>query len=302
MSFLDSLPIFLVDAFASQPFKGNPAAVCLVSITCHPQVCSNAELMQKIASEMNLSETAFVIATGNPDTFTTGDSFSLRWFTPSTEVNLCGHATLASAAVLFRKLSNTNPVLQFDTLSGILSVCRNGKLISLNFPLNPSISQTLNDYTDLLKAILDVTLIQEIEYSPNTKKLLVRLKNEVQREQLKNLVFNISSLPLIESSGRIKGVILTLKGTKENGCLDQSGECFDFVSRYFAPWVGIPEDPVTGSAHTVLASYWSKQLDKNDLYAQQCSTRGGEMRIVVKDDRVEMSGQATITLEGRFNL
>uniref|UniRef100_A0A8C8Z6L6 Phenazine biosynthesis-like domain-containing protein n=1 Tax=Prolemur simus TaxID=1328070 RepID=A0A8C8Z6L6_PROSS len=280
------LPIFIADAFTARAFRGNPAAVCLLENKL------DEDLHQQIAREMNLSETAFIRKLHPTDNFTESSCFGLRWFTPASEVPLCGHATLASAAVLFHERKNVNSTLTFVTLSGELKARRAEDGIVLDLPLypaHPQVSFGLSPQT----AIGD-TLVQDIRYSPDTRKLLVRLSDTYDRSFLENLKVNTGNLPQVENTGKVKGLILTLKG--EPGGQTQA---FDFYSRYFAPWVGVAEDPVTGSAHTVLSSYWSQQLGKREMCAFQCSTRGGELEISLRPDgRVDIRGGAAVVVEG----
>lgn len=291
-----AIPIYTVDAFTDEPFRGNPAAVCLVPKGMNlPD-----ETLQTIAEEMNLSETAYVEHLTDDSSFQNSDKFKLRWFTPTNEVALCGHATLASAAVLMFSYGNTSEEICFNSMSGPLIAKRNGDMITLDFPLNPTQKIDFGDVKTVLKEVCDEALIKDVEYSPNTKKLLVRLNDEVTRTQLESLTPDTKALQQSEQTGKIKGVIVTLKGSEANHCIDKTGKMYDFVSRYFAPWVGIPEDPVTGAAHTVLSDYWRKQLGKTTFYARQCSARGGEMTISVQGDRVNLSGNAQIILKGEL--
>ncbi|XP_065699166.1 phenazine biosynthesis-like domain-containing protein isoform X3 [Patagioenas fasciata] len=241
------IPTFTVDAFTDRPFSGNPAAVCLLESDL------NEDVHQKIATEMNLSETAFIRKLHPGDDFTKSSCFGLRWFTPANEVPLCGHATLAAAAVLFHIRKNTNAVLTFVTLSGELKARRMEDHIVLDLPLYLTYPQLLQEVEDLIKAAIGDMVVQDLRYSPDTKKLLVRLS--------------------------------------------------DAYERYFAPWYGIPEDPVTGSAHAVLSSYWSEQLGKKEMLAFQCSRRGGELKISLRNDgRVDIAGQIAIVLKGNLTL
>ncbi|TNN56267.1 Phenazine biosynthesis-like domain-containing protein [Liparis tanakae] len=208
---------------------------------------------------MNLSETAFITRTDPSDDFTTGSRFRLRWFTPTTEVNLCGHATLASAAVMFKHKKNVNPKVVFETRSGDLTVTEQGEGYVMDFPLNPPTQQDANEFSDIIKAAVGNHPIQEVYLCAITKKLMVRLADSCDRSVLTGLKVDPVALQSSERSGRVKGLILTMKGSPDN----QPG--YDFYSRYFAPWMGIPEDPVTGSAHTVLGSYWSKKLGKKKM-------------------------------------
>jgi len=293
------LPMFVVDAFTNKPFGGNPAAVCLVGTN---QLSD--EVLQKIAKEMNLSETAFILEKNELDTYSRGSCFGLRWFTPTCEVPLCGHATLASAAVLFNSKGNPSNEVTFETLSGNLVARKEGSSICLDLPLNACEPMTDVDQTisRLIKTVVGELGVKEVEYSKTTKKLLLCLQPSLTRKDLESLSPDYRAMMSAHSSGVVRGVIVTLQGTGSNGCVDSSGRVYDFVSRYFAPWVGIPEDPVTGSAHTVLASYWSSRLQKEDLYARQCSSRGGELTINVRrDNRVDIAGQAVQVLQGSLH-
>ncbi|XP_064230264.1 phenazine biosynthesis-like domain-containing protein isoform X4 [Aotus nancymaae] len=237
------LPIFIADAFTARAFRGNPAAVCLLENEL------DEDMHQKIAREMNLSETAFIRKLHPTDNFIQSSCFGLRWFTPASEVPLCGHATLASAAVLFHKIKNMNSTLSFVTLSGELKARRAEDGIILDLPLYPAHPQNFHEVEDLIKTAIGNTLVQDVCYSSDTRKLLVRLS--------------------------------------------------DTYNRYFAPWVGVAEDPVTGSAHAVLSSYWSQQLGKKEMHAFQCSRRGGELGISLRPDgRVDIRGGAAVVLEG----
>lgn len=282
------LPIFIADAFTATAFRGNPAAVCLLESTLQE------DAHQQIAREMNLSETAFIRKLQPTDSFTQSSCFGLRWFTPVSEVPLCGHATMASAAVLFHKIKNVNSTLTFVTLSGELKARRAEDGIVLDFPLYPTFPQDFHEVKDLIKAAIGDTTVQDIQYSPDTRKLLVRLSDSYDRSFLESLKVNTEPLPGIEKTGKVKGLILTVKGESGGQTIP-----YDFYSRYFAPWVGVPEDPVTGSAHTVLSSYWSQQLGKKEMRAFQCSRRGGELDISLRPDgRVDMKGGAAVVLEG----
>ncbi|XP_041642870.1 phenazine biosynthesis-like domain-containing protein 1 isoform X1 [Cheilinus undulatus] len=285
------ISVYTVDAFTNLAFKGNPAAVCPL---LHEL---SDDLYQRIAAEMNLAETAFITRIDPSDSFTTGSRFRLRWFTPTNEVNLCGHATLASAAVLFQHKKNENPKLVFETRSGELCVIQQGERYIMNFPLNPPTQEDPNEFRDVIEAAVGNHPVQDVYLSSNTKKLMVRLADSCDRSVLTHLKVDPVALQSSERTGRVKGVILTMKG---------SPDCkpgYDFYSRYFAPWNGIAEDPVTGSAHTVLGSYWSEKLGKKKLLAYQCSERGGELELEVRDDgRINIAGQAVFMLEGTLTL
>lgn len=281
----------MVDAFTDKPFTGNPAAVCLLGGE-HLRYMNEAT-MQAIAAEMNLSETAFV-SPEEGTTFKSGTRFNLRWFTPTCEVPLCGHATLATAAVLFFGKGNSNQRLEFKTLSGVLAASRNVDLIVLDFPLSHCTPEDPSLHLQKLihLAVGDLPL-QDIQYSTSTKKLLLRLADVVRRKSLEQLKPDTVAMLEAHSGWRVKGVIVTMKGE----------EGYDFFSRYFAPWVGIPEDPVTGAAHTVLADYWSRQLGKESMVARQCSSRGGEIHVTVEEaGRVSLAGKACIVMQGRLRI
>ncbi|XP_061670294.1 phenazine biosynthesis-like domain-containing protein 2 [Syngnathoides biaculeatus] len=285
------IPIFIVDAFADSPFKGNPAAVCLLK----HELCD--ELYQKIAAEMNLSETVFISTIKPLEDFTKGSRFRLRWFTPSTEVNLCGHATLASAAVLFKHKKNLNSTVVFETRSGDLSVVQQGEDLVMDFPLNVPTKQAAAHFKDLTEAAVGDHPVQDVYLCSNTKKLLVRLADTCDRSVLTSLQVSPDVLLRSEKSGLVKGLIVTTKGSPD------CQPAYDFYSRYFAPWNGIPEDPVTGSAHTVLGSYWSKELGKKKMLALQCSRRGGELQLEVRDDRrINIAGKSVTVLRGTITL
>ncbi|KAM9817040.1 phenazine biosynthesis-like domain-containing protein 1 [Neosynchiropus ocellatus] len=285
------IPVFTVDAFTNLPFKGNPAAICPLSCEL------NDELYQKIATEMNLSETAFITRIDPSDDFMNGSRFRLRWFTPTNEVNLCGHATLAAAAVLFQHKKNVNSRVVFETKSGDLSVRQLDESFVMDFPLNPPTKQDPSNFRDIIKAAVGDHPVQDVYLNSRTKKLLVRLADSCDRSVLTRLSVDSAALLSSERSGTVKGLIITMKGSPD--C--QPG--YDFYSRYFAPWNGIPEDPVTGSAHTVLGSYWSSELGKKKLLAYQCSSRGGELELEIRDDgRINITGRAVTVLQGTITL
>ncbi|XP_041123627.1 phenazine biosynthesis-like domain-containing protein [Polyodon spathula] len=283
------IPVFTVDAFTNKPFCGNPAAVCLIEDELQDDIC------QKIGSEMNLSETAFIKKLNSTDTFSSASRFGLRWFTPATEVPLCGHATLASAAVLFYIQKNANSSLTFETLSGELYARLSADHIILDFPIHTSTAQDPQEIKELIKTAVGDLAVQDVRYSSATKKLLVRLCDTYDRSVLESLKPDTESLMKSDSTGKVAGLIITLKG-------NQNGN-YDFYSRYFAPWYGVPEDPVTGSAHTVLASYWSEELGKKEMLACQCSRRGGQLKITVRGEgRVDIAGQTVTVLSGNLVL
>ncbi|XP_066534915.1 phenazine biosynthesis-like domain-containing protein 2 [Hoplias malabaricus] len=281
------IPLFTVDSFARSAFEGNPAAVCLL------EKALPEELYQKIASEMNLSETAFIMKLKSTDDFTSGARFSLRWFTPIHEIILCGHATLASAAVLFYKKENSNAEVAFETLSGEVRVRKQEEVLVLDFPNNKPEVQDKSEYHDLLKAAFGEMCIEEVCLCKKTKNLLVHLADPCDRSVLMSIKPEAEKLLRHEDGTKIRGMIPTIKGESK----------YDFFSRYFSPWHGVYEDPVCGSAHTVLGPYWSEKLGKKKLLAYQCSRRGGELQVELRDDgRVEIAGRAVVVIQGTLKI
>ncbi len=260
-----AVTIFQVDAFTNVPFKGNPAGVCLLP---YP---ADEGWMQSAAAEMNLSETAFLVEHE--------DGFNLRWFTPAIEVDLCGHATLSSAHILWEtgELSPDQPV-RFFSRSGLLTAEQVGDWIELDFPATPEEPVTPSD--DLVRA-LGVTpkYVGENQFDYMLEVAL--------EETVLNMKPDFTLLGEIST----RGVIVT--------SLAKSPE-YDFISRFFAPGVGINEDPVTGSAHCCLGPFWGKRLGKSDLVGYQASSRGGTVRVKVRGDRVYLGGQAVTVLRGEL--
>ncbi len=262
------LDLFQVDAFASRPFEGNPAAVCPLPAGPWP----TDEMLQAIALENNLSETAFF----KPD----GDGFRLRWFTPGVEVKLCGHATLASAWVLFNELGHADDSIGFETLSGRLTVARDGERLVMDFPANPPepLAIVPEDLQAALGGDIEAALISR--GGDGYYVAVYRTAAEVAA-----LRPDFGALAKITPSS----VTATAPGT----------DGYDFVSRMFAPAKGVDEDPVTGSAHCVLTPYWSGRLGKQDLKARQISARGGDVGCSAVGSRVRLSGSAALYLRGQ---
>lgn len=258
------LPIYQVDAFTGHLFSGNPAAVVFPGSELSP------EIMQAIASENNLSETAFVV--------TVGEDYQIRWFTPAVEVDLCGHATLAAAHVIFRHLNYSRSTVSFFSKSGPLSVRKDGEILYLDFPVD-SIEAVAPP-----KSLLNGLGAQPTEVYKGRDDYLAIFDNE---EIIWSLAPDMAQLSKVPS----RGVIVSAPGRE-----------VDFVSRFFAPQAGIPEDPVTGSSHTTLTPYWSGKLAKKHLRARQISKRGGEL--VCKDigSRIEIGGRAVTYLVGEISL
>ena len=258
-----SVPLYQVDAFTDRPFGGNPAAVCLL-----PEP-AEAEWMQRVAAEMNLSETAFLVPKG--------EGYGLRWFTPAVEVDLCGHATLAAAHILWQtgRLAPETPA-RFFTRSGELGARRRGDWIELDFPSEPV--EPCPEPAGLTEA-LGVPLRY---VGRNRMDCLAEIEDETV---LRALNPDMAALARIDA----RGAIVTAPAQSEG---------FDFVSRFFAPAAGVPEDPVTGSAHCALAPYWGGKLNRTELIGYQASARGGVVRVTLAGERVLLGGQAVTVLRG----
>lgn len=254
--------IYQIDAFASRPFTGNPAAVVPLK-TWLPD-----DVMLNIAAENNLAETAFFVPSES--------GYDLRWFTPTVEMDLCGHATLASAFVIFEILGTDQNVLRFQTRSGELTVEKRNGRYELDFPSRPGTATTAPD--GLIEA-LGGPVPKEI-YKSRDYLLVYESEADI-----------LAIEPDFNSLMKIKthAVIVTAPGDRS-----------DFVSRFFAPEVGVPEDPVTGSAHCTLIPYWARRLGKNELFARQVSQRGGELFCELRGDRVKIAGDAVLYLKGEI--
>ena len=252
-------PIFQVDAFTGELFGGNPAAVCPL------EAWLPDETLQAVAAENNLSETAFFVPCPG--------GYELRWFTPQFEVDLCGHATLAAAFVVLEKIAPDRDEVRFETQSGELVVTRDGDRLAMDFPARPA--QPIDPPPGLVDA-----LGGEPASIAAARDLLVVYATEAEVAELDPDMRALAGLDQL-------GVIVTAPG-----------ESVDFVSRFFCPAAGIPEDPVTGSAHCTLVPYWSRRLDKKKLHARQISKRGGELFLEDRGDRVRIAGRAVLYLEG----
>jgi PhzF family phenazine biosynthesis protein len=258
-------PIFQIDAFTTSRFSGNPAAVMPMASFLPDEV------MQAIAGENNLAETAFLVPEGS--------DYRLRWFTPATEVPLCGHATLASAAVVMERLEPSRRKVVFHSASGPLTVNRTDVGYVMDFPARPS------DSVSAPAGLAEALGVVPIEVAVNAYNYLALLENV---RVLRALAPDMPALARLDRSG----VIVTAAGDG----------IYDFVSRYFAPAKGIPEDPVTGAAHCMLAPYWAKRLGKTEFRAFQASRRGGELVCRVDRDRVQLEGRCVFYLEGEAEI
>ena len=257
------IPYYQIDAFTNSVFSGNPAGVCLLAEWL------NNSTLQSIAAENNLSETAFLVKNEK--------GYELRWFTPEIEVDLCGHATLASAFVILNCLDNSSDAVRFDSKSGPLTVTRQDDLLAMDFPsrkaeLFPTPKELVNGLGIEPKEVF------------RSRDYLAVFDSEDQIKSLQPDMYELSKLDSL-------GVIVSAAGSKS-----------DFVSRFFAPKVGIPEGPVTGSAHSTLVPYWAERLGKSELHAFQLSKRGGELFCKHRGDRVIIAGRAVMYLKGTITI
>ena len=257
------LPLYQIDAFTSRMFSGNPAAVVLLDAWLPD------DALRAIAAENNLAETAFVIRHG--------EVMPLRWFTPTVEVDLCGHATLAAADVLFRHISPEAKRLVFSTRSGNLTVTRDGNLLSMDFPSRPGKPVEIEDSVVAALGIRPKELYR-------ARDLLAIYESESEIRGFRPDFGRIASLDVLAVT------------------ISAPGEAVDYVYRFFAPRQGIPEDPVTGSANCTLVPYWAARLGRSELVAKQLSARGGDLHCALRGDRVLIAGQAVEYLRGEITV
>jgi len=264
---MTKIKMYQVDAFTDRLFSGNPAAVCILDEWI------SDELMQSIANENNLAETSFVVPKGQ--------DFEIRWFTPAVEVDLCGHATLASAYVIFNILDYPGNNIRFHSrVSGLLSVEKTDEMLFLDFP-----TDKLEKLPEVQKIVIEKCIgIKPLEVFKGKSDYLAVIDSERSLKAVKPDLKEISELDS-------RGLIVTSKG-----------DTVDFVSRFFAPQLGVNEDPVTGSAHTSLLPFWSERLGKTKLIANQLSERGGQLICEFKKDRCRIGGKARLYLTGEINL
>jgi PhzF family phenazine biosynthesis protein len=257
--------VIQVDAFSDRPFAGNPAAVCIMDAP------ADEGWMQRVAAEMNLSETSFL----HPEK----DGWSLRWFTPQVEVQLCGHATLAGAHVLWEEgRLAADEEARFHTASGVLTAVRQGEWISMDFPAQP------DEQIEAPEGLEQALGVRPRYVGRSRFDLLVEVDTE---DVVRALAPDFGLLAGVDA----RGVIVTAQGTDTR---------FDFVSRFFAPRVGIAEDPVTGSAHCVLAPFWARRLQRDEMTAYQASRRGGVVKVRAAGDRVVLAGHAVTVMRGEL--
>lgn len=255
------IPLYQIDAFANRVFEGNPAAICPLDAWLDDSI------LQSIAEENNLSETAYFVPSEQ--------GFHIRWFTPTSEVDLCGHATLATAYVIFNILCYSKNTITFESKSGNLIVSRKGDLIIMDFPAKPPEQCPIPD-----------ALIEGLGKKPTA---VLSSDDYVAVFETEEDILSISPAFNKLNELELRGIAVTAPGSET-----------DFVSRFFAPKYGINEDPVTGSAHCELAPYWSKRLKKSRLHAKQLSKRGGEIYCEVNGDRVSLSGRAVQFMKGEL--
>lgn len=259
------LPLFQVDAFTDRQFAGNPAAVCLLDEPGDPA------WMQDVACEMNLAETAFLSKQA--------DGYSLRWFTPAVEVDLCGHATLASAHVLWEQgYLPAATQARFHTKSGLLTAKRQGDWIELDFPAKPA------EPVEIPPGLAEALGVPAVSMGMSQYDCLVEVESEAAVRALRPDIAKLATIPM-------RGMIVTSLASTPG---------YDFVSRFFAPSAGLSEDPVTGSAHCVLAPFWGKRLGRDELVGYQASARGGVVRVRLDGERVHLGGQAVTVLRGEL--
>jgi len=258
------LPIYQIDAFASGVFAGNPAAVCPLDKWLPDAT------MQSIALENNLSETAFFVREE--------DGYRIRWFTPTVEVDLCGHATLASAYLFLTKLQPDAEDVRFQSRSGPLRVTRDGDMLTLDFPVQPPAPATMPT------GLVDAMAAEPSSFLTANRRSVAVFDAE---ESVRTLAPDMDAVARLAPGG----LLVTAPGEKH-----------DFVSRYFVPSHGVAEDPVTGSTHTTLTPYWAERLGKTSLTAAQLSARGGELACTLDGDRVKIAGKAVLYMEGTIYL
>ncbi|CAD5226244.1 unnamed protein product [Bursaphelenchus xylophilus] len=301
-----TMKFFTVDAFTSQVFRGNSAAV-VIERNDIPDA-----IKQKLAAEFNVSETAFPLPL-NDKTFEEADQFSLRWFTPTNEVPLCGHATLATSHVIFNELGNRNDEIHFQTQSGTLSVAKKEGQLCMVMPnyeafnldsVEAALSKEFRQMTDLnqigrqaAERIVPLDVIQQLAYNPDSKKLVIALRDSVTYEEF--IKYKPQNIQDVDPEGLFcRGVMITFSPKDPQ---KQGFPMADYVLRYFSPWNGIPEDPATGSAQCVAAPFWAKIIGRQTLKALQCyPSRGAEFEAAVHEKRIELRGQAVTVMQGQL--
>mgnify|MGYP003606928237 CR=1 FL=1 len=267
------MKVYIIDAFTTEAFKGNPAGVCIVESEI------SVETMQSIATELNLSETAFITPSND-----SGTEYSIRYFTPTVPIDFCGHATLAAAKVILHKMEKS--VVHFTTFHNLkISAMHSGENIKMTFPLYDSADYIPNE--DLYEA-LGITNVITTKYAEELDMVVIEVAD---KDTLQNLKPDF--VKLAKTSKKFKAVIVTSKSNDST---------YDFYSRCFCSWIGIDEDPVTGSSHSILAKYWNKILYKKEMVAFQASKRGGSMQLkIISDKELDVTCNAKIIVEGILN-
>jgi len=295
------LPLFVVDTFAASAFHGAPCPVCILPYG----IDLDKETMQKISGEMNMDEVAFLKILSPEDDITTVDHVGIRWFNHYREVELCGHGTIAMAAVLFFTLGNRNKRLTCETShSGKLTVTHDSaNVIGADFPLGICVPKPQTEYDLIMKSLGGLRLdIMDVALCPALRYLLVTLRPGHSRAEFEALQPQMQLLEHGVAGHDVVLLIVSTQGSPDHGYCDTKGRPYDFCSRVFVPFAVREEDPVTGSAHTVLAHYWSQKLDKSNLYARQCSERGGDVSMRVEGERVHITGRAKVIVKGTISI
>uniref|UniRef100_A0A1I7V2C7 Phenazine biosynthesis-like domain-containing protein 1 n=1 Tax=Caenorhabditis tropicalis TaxID=1561998 RepID=A0A1I7V2C7_9PELO len=310
-------PSYIVNAFTKDISKGNPAAVCLI-----PQALQE-ENYQKIAADFNLSETAFPVPLDSSLDYKTSKKFSLRWFTPTNEVPLCGHATLATAHVLFNEIGNENDEIHFETKSGVLTVKKDGNgNLEMNFP---KYELTLLKFDDLLSShdnrfpemaappfLIDVIhcvipnkiSMESVIYAPKYGGAIVIIDPETTKAEFESFKIDSKKALELHDGSFVRGISISLRPSNPlaQGFIDESGEAYDYACRYFGPWDGVNEDPATGSAQCSIAPYWAVVTKKEKLYGFQAFPgRGAQFRIRIQGDRVILNGSSVTVQADNLN-
>lgn len=310
-------PSYIIDAFTNTSFAGNAAAVCLI-----PKALDDREY-QKIAAEFNLSETAFPVPTDKSSTdFQQPSTFTLRWFTPTNEVPLCGHATLATAHVLFNEIGNWNNEIKFETKSGTLTVKKSedGK-VEMNFPkyelTSIKFDELINPLGDkfskidappflfeVIKCVIPNKItIESVIYAPKYGGVLVIIDPETTKTEFEAFKINATKALELHDGSFVRGLAISLHPSNPvaQGFIDSKNEPYDYACKYFGPWDGVNEDPATGSVQCVIAPFWEKVTGKKELYGFQAFPgRGAQFRVVLQEDRVILKGSSVTVLRGEI--
>lgn len=309
-------PSFIVDAFTTTPFAGNPAAVCLI-----PRPLTDPEL-KKIAAEFNLSETAFPIPIDPSQDYKTSSTFSLRWFTPTNEVPLCGHATLATSHVLFNEIGNANKELKFETKSGVLVVKKDDQgNVEMDFPKYALTALKIEDFINQANGVfpeskapgfvMDVIqclapnkiTIESVVHAPSIGIIIVSLDSNLTKSEFEAFKLDVSRALELHDGSFFRGLAITLRPSNPvaQGFVDTHKEPYDYACRYFGPWDGVNEDPATGSAQCTIGPFWEKRTGKKELYGFQAFPgRGAQFRLKLQENRVVLTGSSVTVVRGEI--